>query len=662
MWWLDPGRLKELVIVLVNQVLAPYVDHIDQEEVKAGIERGQLTLRNLHFTKASVKKFGLPVDFLEGHLGHFSLSLDWQNFGNHPIKLLVEDVYLLVVPPSGTSYDAAEEKAYAQARKEERLRIAELLHLPLEGEYTPLQYGRLSSLITKILDNLQVSVKNVHIRYEDKSRELGHLFAIGVSLTGFKAITTTSEWVPQTLDCEASISHKLVYLDSLAVYLDTDARTVSNLSHDEFVGKLAEPVRKCYEKLSKIAFIRVVKLSQDGKFILKPLSGQGRIKIHKVLLEDLPQFDIQLLFDHVLVSLDDYQYRHIMSLVDIYYFSIRRRRYHKYRRAAEEAFGMDRFKALWKFAGTAIMDRVRAQQRRWTWAWLTERRRDRIRYVELFKQKLQGTLTPPDTTFLEGLEQKLPYTDLRLYRSIARTHLENDFPAGPESVLVPSQTFEAPRSDTLQTKVVARLECGTFALRTDPLGQNTEIISVVLDRFQAIFTQRPDNHETTLSLAGVAVHDGSSPGTAYPLIVYVQDKQSDVDDVHNEIVKEADPCFLLKVETNPRDPRADSILTVHTQGIEIVYHQGYIQALRSFFQLPSEQLHSVNALRGWLMRHSSVVRWLSAAGQTLSTLFSLRLQGDYGDVTMKEDSTFLLQLSASVKARIVPGSRNKQRE
>jgi hypothetical protein len=33
---------------------------------------------------------------------------------------------------------------------------------------TPQQQGLISSLITKVINNLQVTVKNIHIRYEDK--------------------------------------------------------------------------------------------------------------------------------------------------------------------------------------------------------------------------------------------------------------------------------------------------------------------------------------------------------------------------------------------------------------------------------------------------------------------------------------------------------------
>lgn len=111
------------------------------------------------------------------------------NLGNQPVEILIEDVYLLVVPSSENGYDPEEEERRMQAAKAERLENAELLHIRgqaeeadgklsisevsvcvtevLSGDKQQSQ-GLLSSLITKIVNNLQVTVKNIHIRYEDK--------------------------------------------------------------------------------------------------------------------------------------------------------------------------------------------------------------------------------------------------------------------------------------------------------------------------------------------------------------------------------------------------------------------------------------------------------------------------------------------------------------
>ena len=112
------------------------------------------------------------------------------NLGNQPVEILVEDVYLLVTPSPQTSTNPEEDEARAQSAKAERLENAELLHvrgqtegqsgeqclsvlspsflaLLIQAESTQSQ-GLVQSIIAKIINNVQVTIRNIHVRYEDK--------------------------------------------------------------------------------------------------------------------------------------------------------------------------------------------------------------------------------------------------------------------------------------------------------------------------------------------------------------------------------------------------------------------------------------------------------------------------------------------------------------
>jgi vacuolar protein sorting-associated protein 13A/C len=77
---------------------------------------------------------GIRPDIVPGHLGKFTLSLHWMNLGNQPVEILIEDVYLLVVPSPQANVDPEEEEQRAQAAKAERLENAELLHMRGQAE------------------------------------------------------------------------------------------------------------------------------------------------------------------------------------------------------------------------------------------------------------------------------------------------------------------------------------------------------------------------------------------------------------------------------------------------------------------------------------------------------------------------------------------------
>ncbi|KAH9944371.1 vacuolar protein sorting-associated protein 13 [Epithele typhae] len=643
-WWSDPG--KEVLNILFNRVLAPYVENLDMNQLNFGIGQGQITLNKLHLKKGALDKFRLPVDVIDGHLGKLSLSLHWMNLGNQPVEVLVEDVYLLVVPSAQNAYDAEEEERRMQAAKFERLENAELLNVRTRADASPdnaQSQGLVSSLVTKIINNLQITVRNIHIRYEDNMSVPGHPFAAGITLAGFTAVSVNELWQPAFIDSKAGAVHKLARLESLAVYFDTDCQSLAGLPYEEFISKGS--------RLS------------PHQFILKPVSGEGKIIINHQYDKEHPHFDIALSFDEIGVLLDDNQYRDAISLVDMYHFYIRQHQYQKYRPAAT-ALQENRPKALLQFATTAILDEVRERKRKWTWAYFAERRDDRHRYIDLFKRKQLGSLTPADAGMLEALERKLSYDDLRLYRSIARSQLRKDMatrrkleeerrrrepqkqqswstwiwgssesgPSNDEAGFSGEMTDEQRRElyqaldfdekaalaesldtprDALKVRVKAQLNRGSFALKTDPHGTNTEIISVVFDIFQATFLQRLDNFETSLSLGGFAVRDGTTKNTEYPLIVHVQEKRSQSDVVKTLPVENAlpgmpDPFFYLKFERNPLDERADSALTVRMRYMEIVYHRGYVEAVYKFFKPPRASSKTRIGLEYALQTHKTI--------------------------------------------------------
>jgi vacuolar protein sorting-associated protein 13A/C len=243
------------------------------------------------------------------------------------------------------------------------------------------------------------------------------------------------------------------------------------------------------------------------------------------------------------------------------------------------------------------------------------------------------------------LEKKLSYEDIRYYRSIARSQLRKDLASrrkleeekkkeqpkqaqgwgawlwGSSQSAAPTEdhdplfggpmteqqrkelytaldmddrdemtdALQAPR-DALNARVHAKLNKGSLTLKGDPHGQPKDIISVVFDAFQADVIQRPDNLETSVSLGGFRVFDGTTTNTLYSQIVHVKDRGVDSEGANT------DPFFFLKFENNPLDERADTALTVRMRYMEIIYHKGYVEAIYQFFKPPASQLESVEAL------------------------------------------------------------------
>jgi vacuolar protein sorting-associated protein 13A/C len=258
-----------------------------------------------------------------------------------------------------------------------------------------------------------------------------------------------------------------------------------------------------------------------------------------------------------------------------------------------------------------------------------------------------------DGATLAEMETKLPYEDIRFFRSVARAKARQDaatrrkLEAERKTSQASSQTWgewlwgtgakstdengmseedkkeiddiidydaaaaamvETAPKDFMKARVSATLNKGSFSLRSDPHGKNSDIIALVFDSFSADAVQFTESTSGKLALGGFRVYDGTMPGSLYPQIVRVKDIESSNRrqtslEVGTEVAlaeisghADSDPFFVMEVEHNPLDGRADNAVTVKMRHLEIIYHKGYVEAVVEFLKPPESQLESIGAL------------------------------------------------------------------
>lgn len=69
--------------------------------------------------------------------------------------------------------------------------------------------GFINQLTTKIVDNLQFTMKNIHIRYEDNISDPGHPFAAGITLKELSALSTDDNWEPKFISEHTATINKV---------------------------------------------------------------------------------------------------------------------------------------------------------------------------------------------------------------------------------------------------------------------------------------------------------------------------------------------------------------------------------------------------------------------------------------------------------------------
>lgn len=161
-----------------------------------------------------------------------------------------------------------------------------------------------TQLITKIVDNLQVKIRNIHIRFEDKlSRVDGKQFSFGITLEQLSAISTNSNWDEAFITDPVDKIHKLLNLESLSVYWDS-------FSGHSLLGLEAEPFLD--------SFRRFIDNTPDKNDILMPITGCGKVIIHKKPKPHEPKTLINLFFDQLALQFDNEQYFDLLNLVNYF--------------------------------------------------------------------------------------------------------------------------------------------------------------------------------------------------------------------------------------------------------------------------------------------------------------------------------------------------------
>ena len=699
--------LEGLVANLLNRFLGMYVRNFDAKQLNVGIWSGDVKLRNLELRREALDQLHLPLNVVEGHLGQLTLQIPWSNLRGKPVRVNIEDVFLLAAPKEDTEYNEEEEEKRAHALKMEKLDSAELLKERNPEGMSPEEQQRnqsfTTSLVTAIVDNLQVSVKNVHIRYEDSVADPGHPFALGITLREISAVSTDENWKPTFIQNSSTTTHKLATLGALAVYWDSDAKLLGSgkgsqvgaeeqgFDHDTILEQFREMIVKGDSESI-----------EEHQFILKPVTGRAGLEMDKTGKTDRPNIKARLLFDELGFVIDEDQYRDALMLIDLFHYFLRHQEYKKYQpdsRPKEDP------RAWLQFAGKAVLEKIHDRNQKWSWEYFRERRDDRRRYIELFKKKKKDEkLNPPEIQEIDALERKLSYDDLRFWRSLARNQLrkenvgvkkpppkqtwsswiwgggqQQEQQAAEQDTQMTEQQrkelyeaidFDEKKSiteavdmpkDAVKMQVELSLRTGGFTLKRDPHGKSTEILRLLFDSFTAKGLQRPGSMLVDFSLDGMRLYDGTTEGSLWPQIISIKDAPPVTEGRHIEELEgdeafgdaeeekdespEEDPFFQLSFEQNPLDGRADSALTVKLKGMEIVYNPRFIVEVAKFFKPPERHMESIGAL-------------LETAGATVE---GLRKQTRAGlEFALQEHKTIDAQLDLQAPLIIVPDSVTQQ--
>ncbi|XP_056015608.1 intermembrane lipid transfer protein VPS13A-like isoform X3 [Ostrea edulis] len=292
--------IKDRLVSLINQYVGQFVENINQDNLNYSVLGGNVELKDL------VLKPNALVDFLTlqlgkeqafdvkvGHLDYIRLSIPWANlFGGTEVRLELDGLYLLLSPVSVNVANKQRVEELEQKLKQAMLRALDPSVLQKVSKEVEKHPGLFEKIGKYILNNIQIKISNVHIRYEDSISNPASPFAAGGILGGLYIFTTNDRWEEAELDSTAKILHKLGRVSDLSVYWNP------RVDNSDLVGGV-DLIQSGAWKTSLKKSIRS-KMIKSEKFssVLTPFTAEAKVILYNVDDYKMPKLYIQLSVDN----------------------------------------------------------------------------------------------------------------------------------------------------------------------------------------------------------------------------------------------------------------------------------------------------------------------------------------------------------------------------
>ncbi|TXG57716.1 hypothetical protein EZV62_015545 [Acer yangbiense] len=399
-----------LVRQLILGYLGRYVKDIQKEQLKITLWNGEVLLENVDLILEAFDYLQLPFALKQGRVGRLSIRIPWKNLGLNPIVIILEDVFVSASQRDDQewSLDAVERREFAG--KKAKLAAAELAKL--SRRVCDYQAGQsfTSFLTAKVLDGIQVSIRNFHVLYSNTQLDSAQIM---FSLK-FSSLTIMKQNLVGSYSGKARGGqvNKIVEIKDLEICCSTFQSDVNLLSLDNVDSKF---------------------WSNKFDHILKPFNVSVSLMINRSgkLDDDLPQYSINTELTRLVLSLDEVQLQEIFILLDYLSTSRLREKYGRYRpRYSPLSKKPDGWQKLWwQYAQQSVLSDVRKELKKTSWRYLGQRLSYRRKYVSLYKTKLdclqqEQSIDESVVRELEQMEKESDIDDILSYRSTAECELQ----------------------------------------------------------------------------------------------------------------------------------------------------------------------------------------------------------------------------------------------
>uniref|UniRef100_A0A3B3DNX5 Vacuolar protein sorting 13 homolog D n=1 Tax=Oryzias melastigma TaxID=30732 RepID=A0A3B3DNX5_ORYME len=631
--------LEGLVAWVLNTYLGKYVSNLNTDQLSIALLKGAVELENLPLRKDALREFDLPYEVKTGFIGKITLQIPFYRPHSDPWVISMSQLNLIIGPTPPQEYDEEKEREDENERKKRLLKALEdKFKCECEQRGESYWYSVTASLVTRIVENIELKIQDVHLRFEDDSSNLEKPFSFGVCINNVSAQNPTKEMVQKLL------RQKQLEIEDFSVYWDTECEMLEKLP----ANQIQDAMTRCMQ-------------NRDHQYIFEPVCASVLVRRNAskepLRSRSTPRIEGLVQLEPMSLRLSQVQYLQIMTFLKEL---DRRERGMLYRKWRPKVPILSNCRQWWMFAIEANLNVIREQRRRCSWMFSLQRARDARTYTSLYFTRLKGiSLSPLEESELKRVEEEQTFEELHSLRELVYDwfrqqedstepsvecqpdapvttiqksgssgmiqYLQSWFPGwggwygdsenlvrseeplpSPSSwdILAETEDLFDPLEDshTLNTftrrdHMFARLEFllekGTIMLfeqdRRGPVLHESGVIQLEFSVVKVVVESLPRSESSLLSvkLGNLFLRDLTTQGSIFPVLMSPKTVREIWFNIHfqreKSRVESTSPVFEMIYERNPAKSKFERRLEVRTSPLNIIYNPQAIKKVTEFF-------------------------------------------------------------------------------
>lgn len=207
-----------IITNILNKVLGDFIEGIKSDQLSISLLSGDVELFNLSIKPDILDNMPLPFKLKYGKVGRIFVDVPVTSILSSPLKIEVSEIFMLVEPKKVEEWnEQVIVDAFVKSTQSSLENLEEYFRGKLELQNS--EPGMASNMVNKIIDNLQIDIRNIYLRFEDSISNPKMPYAMGVCLEAIQLYTCDNTW-SRAFVTGKDISLKMAKITNFQMYLN----------------------------------------------------------------------------------------------------------------------------------------------------------------------------------------------------------------------------------------------------------------------------------------------------------------------------------------------------------------------------------------------------------------------------------------------------------